>query len=148
MTGKQSDLIILLVEDNPGDVILIKEALHEGAIRHALHVTEDGEDALKFFKKKDIYAGMPRPDLILLDLNLPRKNGREVLAEIKSDPELLSIPVVVLTSSEEEEDIMHSYSLHANCYISKPVGFDQFAATMQSIGDFWFGLVKLPPRKA
>ncbi len=130
---------ILLVEDNPGDVELVREALTEAKVRNKLHVAVDGVKALEFLKNSD-----PCPDLILLDLNLPRKNGREVLQDIKSDPNLAVIPVVVLTSSKEEEDIIRSYRLHANCYISKPVDLEQFLNVVKSIENFWLAIVKLP----
>ncbi len=130
---------ILLVEDNPGDVELVREALREGKARNELHIATDGVEAIQFLKKAD-----PCPDLILLDLNLPRKNGREVLREIKTDPKLRIIPVVILTSSREEEDILRTYNLHANCYITKPVDFEQFLKVVRSIEDFWLAIVKLP----
>ncbi|MEW5744941.1 MAG: response regulator [Nitrospirota bacterium] len=135
---------ILLIEDNPGDVDLVREALSEAKVRNELHVATDGEEAMKFLRREGHYADAPVPDLILLDLNLPVKNGREVLAEIKSDPELGIIPVVVLTTSKEETDIIKSYRLHANCYITKPVDFEQFLNVVKSIEDFWFTIVKLP----
>jgi CheY-like chemotaxis protein len=136
---------VLLVEDNPGDVRLTREALREGKIRNNLHVARDGVEALAFLRRQGEHAGAPRPDLILLDLNLPRKDGREVLTEIKDDASLRQIPVVVLTSSQAEEDIIRAYDLHANCYISKPVDLDQFISVVRSIEDFWFTVVKLPP---
>jgi two-component system, chemotaxis family, response regulator Rcp1 len=136
---------ILLVEDNPGDVRLTKEALKEGKVRNNLHVVDDGVKALAFLRRDDPYVDAVRPDLVLLDLNLPRKSGREVLEEIKKDPSLRHIPVVVLTSSEAEQDIVRAYDLHANCYISKPVDLDQFITVVKSIEDFWFSIVKLPP---
>lgn len=136
---------VLLVEDNPGDVRLTREALREGKIRNNLHVARDGVEALAFLRRQGEHAGAPRPDLILLDLNLPRKDGREVLTEIKDDATLRQIPVVVLTSSQAEEDIIRAYDLHANCYISKPVDLDQFISVVRSIEDFWFTVVKLPP---
>ena len=136
---------ILLVEDNPGDVRLTREALREGKIRNNLHVARDGVEALAFLRREGGHADAPRPDVILLDLNLPRKSGREVLSEVKQDPALRQIPVVVLTSSEAEEDIVRAYDLHANCYISKPVDLDQFITVVKSIEDFWFTVVKLPP---
>jgi CheY-like chemotaxis protein len=136
---------VLLVEDNPGDVRLTREALREGKIRNNLHVARDGVEALAFLRRQGGHAGAPRPDLILLDLNLPRKDGREVLTEIKDDATLRQIPVVVLTSSQAEEDIIRAYDLHANCYISKPVDLDQFINVVRSIEDFWFTVVKLPP---
>lgn len=139
---------ILLVEDNPGDVMLIEEVLGDSKIRNTLHVVSDGEQAMEFVRRQGEHARAPRPDLILLDLNLPRKSGREVLREIKSDPDLKSIPVVVLTSSKSEEDVIKSYELHANAYISKPSDFQQFVKVMHAIEDFWFLIVKLPPQRA
>ena len=136
---------VLLVEDNPGDVRLTREALREGKIRNNLHVARDGVEALAFLRREGEHAGAPRPDVILLDLNLPRKDGREVLMEVKSDASLRQIPVVILTSSQAEEDICRAYDLHANCYISKPVDLDQFIKVVKSIEDFWFTVVKLPP---
>ena len=136
---------ILLVEDNPGDVRLTREALREGKVRNNLAVASDGVEAIAYLRKEGEHAGAVRPDLILLDLNLPRKDGREVLAEIKADPSLRNIPVVVLTSSQAEQDIVRAYDLHANCYITKPVDLDQFIRVVQSIEDFWFTIVKLPP---
>jgi two-component system, chemotaxis family, response regulator Rcp1 len=138
---------ILLVEDNPGDVVLVREALSDGKVCNNLHVAVDGVQAMEFLRREGGFAEAPRPDLILLDLNLPRKNGREVLAEIKSDPGLQAIPVVVLTTSKEEEDILRSYQLHANSYITKPVSFGQFLKVMRSIEDFWFEIVRLPGKK-
>jgi CheY-like chemotaxis protein len=135
---------ILLVEDNPGDVELVREALGEGKISNELHVAADGVEAMKYLKREGLHAGVACPDLVLLDLNLPRKNGREVLQEIKSDPDLKFIPVVVLTSSKAEEDILKSYDLHANCYVTKPVDLDQFLKVVRSIEDFWLSVVKLP----
>jgi chemotaxis family two-component system response regulator Rcp1 len=136
---------ILLVEDNPGDVRLTVEALKDAKVHNNLHVAEDGVEAMAFLRREGKYAGVPRPDLILLDLNLPKKDGREVLAEIKEDPDLRRIPVVILTVSRAEEDILRSYDLHANCYITKPVNLDQFLKVVKSIEDFWFTIVKLPP---
>jgi two-component system, chemotaxis family, response regulator Rcp1 len=138
---------ILLVEDNPGDRALAVEALKESKIANNLHLAEDGEIAMKILKKEGEYSKMPTPDIILLDLNLPKKDGREVLAEIKGDEKLKSIPVVVLTTSQAEEDIVKSYNLHANCYISKPLDFNQFVNVVKSIKDFWLAIVKLPPKK-
>jgi chemotaxis family two-component system response regulator Rcp1 len=135
---------ILLVEDNPGDVRLTREVLREGKVRNNLHVVSDGVEAMAFVYRHGAYAKAPRPDLILLDLNLPKKNGREVLAELKSDLLLLSIPVVVLTTSDDEEDVLRAYEFHANCYITKPVDFDQFVRVVRSIEDFWFTVVRLP----
>jgi chemotaxis family two-component system response regulator Rcp1 len=138
---------ILLVEDNLGDVRLTREALNDRQVIN-LHVVRDGAQALAFLCRDGKYASAPRPDLILLDLNLPRKNGSEVLAEIKRDPNLKRIPVVILTASQVERDILDSYDLHANCYISKPEDPDQFIAAVQSIGKFWLTIVKLPSRGA
>lgn len=135
---------ILLVEDNPGDVRLTQEALREAKVRNNLHVVQDGEAALNFLYRKDGFSNAPRPDIILLDLNLPKKNGQEVLAEIKADPCLRRIPVVILTTSKAEEDILKSYDLHANCYVTKPVDFEQFIRVIQSIQEFWLTVVKLP----
>jgi two-component system response regulator len=136
---------ILLVEDNPGDVRLTREALKDGKIVNNLHVAEDGVDALAFLRREGKYHNAVRPELILLDLNLPKKDGREVLAEIKADKELKRIPVVVLTSSAAEQDIVKSYNLHANCYVTKPVDLDQFINVVKSIEHFWLTVVKLPP---
>ena len=135
---------ILLVEDNAADVRLTEEALREGKVRNNLHVARDGMEALEFLKRQGKHAKATRPDLILLDLNLPRRDGREVLAEIKDDPELKRIPVVVLTTSSAEADILKSYKLHANCYITKPVDLEQFIAVVKSIDDFWLSIVRLP----
>lgn len=137
---------ILLVEDNPGDARLTQEALHEGKIRNNLHHARDGVEALAFLKREGEFAKAPTPDLVLLDLNLPRKDGREVLAEMKQDPRLRTIPVVVLTTSEAENDIVRSYELHANCYITKPVGLEQFIAIVREIESFWLAVVTLPSR--
>ncbi len=139
---------ILLVEDNPGDVRLTQEALKEGKVLNRLSVVKDGVEAIFFLKKKEKYKDAPRPDLILLDLNLPKKNGREVLGEIKRDPEFMRIPVVILTISKDEQDILKSYDLHANCYIIKPVDLNQFINVVKSIEDFWLTIVKLPPNSA
>ena len=136
---------ILLVEDNPGDVRLTQEALKEGKVRNKLHVVEDGVEALAFLCQEGEYADVPRPDLILLDLNLPKKNGREVLAEIKEHPNLRRIPVVILTVSQAEEDVLRTYDLHANCYVTKPVDLEQFIKVVASIEDFWLTIVRLPP---
>lgn len=134
----------LLVEDNPGDVRLTKEALRECQVPNNLSVVQDGMEAVAFLRHEGKYADVPRPDVILLDLNLPKKDGREVLAVVKEDPELKRIPVVVLTSSEAENDILRSYDLHANCYVAKPVDLDQFIRVIQSIKHFWLNIVKLP----
>ena len=135
---------ILLVEDNPGDVRLTQEVLNDGKVRNNMSVVKDGVDAISFLQQTGEYAGVPRPDIILLDLNLPKKDGREVLADIKADPDLKNIPVVVLTTSSAEQDIFKSYDLHANCYITKPVDLDQFIRVIRSIEDFWLTIVKLP----
>lgn len=143
--GEKDKLVeILLVEDNPGDVRLTVEAFKEEKLRNNVSVVEDGVKALAFLRRESKYASAPRPDLILLDLNLPEKDGREVLAEIKADEYLKHIPVVVLTTSEAEEDIIKTYNLHANCYITKPVDLEQFIKVVKSIEDFWFTIVKLP----
>ncbi len=135
---------ILLVEDSPADVDLTREALEDAKVRNTLHVVSDGVAALEFLRREGDYADAPRPDLILLDLNLPKKDGREVLADIKADPSLRRIPVVVLTTSEAEQDIVRSYDLHANCYVTKPVDLEQFIAVIKSIESFWLVIVKLP----
>jgi CheY-like chemotaxis protein len=145
--GEPKIVDILLVEDNPGDVRLTKEALKETKIHNMLHVVADGVEAIDFLRKTGGYSDVPVPDLIMLDLNLPRKDGREVLAEIKGDGELRRIPVVVLTTSSAEEDILKAYDLHANCFITKPVDFIQFTMVIKSIEDFWFTIVKLPTEK-
>ena len=136
---------ILLVEDNPGDVRLMVEAFKDGKVLNNLNVAADGVAALAFLRREGRYANAPRPDLILLDLNLPKKDGREVLAEIKAAPNLRRIPIVVLTTSQAEQDILKSYDLNANCYIAKPVDLDRFFAIIKSIEDFWLTIVKLPP---
>lgn len=134
------------MEDNPGDVELTLEALREAKVNSRLSSVEDGLEALAFLRRQGRYADAPRPDVIFLDLNLPRKDGRETLAEIKQDPELCDIPVLVLTTSDAERDILASYKLHANCYITKPVGLEQFLTIVRSIEDFWFTIVSLPRR--
>jgi chemotaxis family two-component system response regulator Rcp1 len=135
---------ILMVEDSRADVLMTREAFEEARLANTLHVVEDGVQAMQFLRQEAEFASSPRPDLILLDLNLPRKNGREVLAEIKTDPELRTIPVIVLTTSQAEQDILGAYNLHANCYIVKPVGFENFVTAIQSVESFWFSLVTLP----
>jgi two-component system, chemotaxis family, response regulator Rcp1 len=135
---------ILLVEDSAADVRLTIEALRDAKVRNNLHVASDGVEALAFLRQEGKHASAVRPDLVLLDLNLPKKGGREVLEEIKNDPTLRRIPVVIITTSEAEEDIVRSYDLHANCYISKPVDLDQFITVVRSIEDFWLTIVKLP----
>ncbi|MDO8770343.1 MAG: response regulator [Burkholderiaceae bacterium] len=137
---------ILMVEDNPGDVRLTREALKDAKVSNTLRVVEDGAAALDFLYQRGDYADASRPDLILLDLNLPKKNGREVLEEIKQDARLKTIPVVILTTSQAEEDVVRAYSLHANCYITKPVDFAQFTKIVRTIEDFWLSIVTLPPR--
>ena len=136
---------ILLVEDNPADVRLTREALQEAKVLNALHVVEDGVEALEFLHKRGRYVGSPSPDLILLDLNLPKKDGREVLAEIKQHEKWKAIPVVVLTTSRAEEDIVRSYHLHANAYVAKPVDLKQFLEAIRIIEEFWLAVVTLPP---
>jgi len=135
---------ILLVEDNPGDARLTEEALRESRLYNNLHRVCDGVEALQFVRRQGPFADKPRPDIILLDLNMPKKDGREVLGEIKADPDLKSIPVVVLTTSEAERDVLKSYELHANCYITKPVDLDKFMEIVRRIEDFWLAIVKLP----
>ena len=136
---------ILLIEDNAADVRLTVEALREGKVRNNLHVASDGVEALEFLRRSGHFAASPRPDMILLDLNLPRKDGRELLAEIKADPDLRRIPIVVLTTSQAESDILQSYDLHANCYITKPVDIYAFFTVVRSIDSFWLAVVRLPP---
>ena len=138
---------ILLVEDSPSDTDLTVEALAAAKIRNRLSIVEDGVQAMEFLRRQGSYAQAPRPDLILLDLNLPRKDGRQVLEEVRSDGNLTSIPVVVLTASQAEKDILKAYALHANCYITKPVDFQQFLEVVKAIEDFWLTVVKLPPEK-
>ena len=135
---------ILLVEDSPGDVTLTIEALRDAKVANNLHVARDGEEAMRFLRQEGGFADKPRPDLILLDLNMPRKDGREVLADLKLDPELKRIPVVVLTTSQSEDDVAAVYNLSANCYVAKPVDLDQFLGVVRAIDDFWLSLVKLP----
>ncbi len=135
---------ILLVEDNPGDVRLVQEAMRAAKMRNRMSVVEDGVDAMAFLRREGRFADAPRPDLILLDLNLPRKDGREVLAEVKADPQLRRIPVVVLTTSQADEDVLRAYDLHANCYVTKPVRFEQFMQVVQAIDNFWVNVVTLP----
>jgi len=135
---------ILLVEDNPGDADLAREALEDSKFNNNLQVVDDGEKAMAFLHREGVYGDAPRPDLILLDLNLPKKDGRQVLAEIKADPELMRIPVVILTTSRAEEDVLKSYNLHANCYITKPIDLNQFLHVVRSIENFWLSIVVLP----
>ena len=138
-------IVILLVEDSPGDVRLTKEAFKDAKVLNEMHVVADGVEAMRFLKREGEYADRLRPDLVLLDLNLPRKDGREVLAEIKADPELSHIPVVVLTTSQAEQDVAVSYKLHASCYVIKPVDLDKFMSVVRSVESFWLTVVKLPP---
>jgi two-component system, chemotaxis family, response regulator Rcp1 len=137
---------ILLVEDNPGDVELTREALATAKISNRLHVVEDGADATDFLFRRGKFADAPEPDIILLDLNLPTKDGRQVLSEIKTDPNLAKIPIVVLTTSQADEDILRAYQLHANCYITKPIDFNQFLRIVAAIEEFWLSVVKLPKK--
>ena len=139
-------IVILLVEDNPGDVRLTREALKDGKVANQLYDVKDGVEAMAFLRGEGTFADAPRPDLVLLDLNMPRKDGREVLEEMKKDPALRRIPVVILTTSRAEEDIIRSYDLHANCYVTKPVDLEQFMTIVRSIEDFWLTIVKLPPK--
>jgi two-component system, chemotaxis family, response regulator Rcp1 len=144
-SGKGANTIeVLLVEDSPGDVRLTREAFKDAKVLISLSVASDGVEAMAFLKREGAHAEAPRPDLILLDLNLPKKDGREVLEEIKQNPELMSIPVVILTTSASEEDVLRSYRLHANCYITKPVGLEGFLKVVNSIDNFWLSVVKLP----
>lgn len=138
-------IVVLLVEDNAGDVRLTREALKEGKVRNSLMVAGDGVEAMAMLRREGPHGDAARPDLVLLDLNIPRMDGREVLAEIKKDPALRRIPVVVLTTSKAEEDILRTYDLHANCYITKPVDFEKFVSVVRSIDDFWLTVVRLPP---
>ena len=137
---------VLLVEDNPADARLMREALRGAKVESQISVVTDGAQALEFLKQQGKYENAPRPDMIILDLNLPKKDGREVLAEIKKDPDLMLIPVAVLTTSQAHQDIIKAYKLHANCYITKPMELDQFARVVQSFEDFWLKSVTLPPR--
>ena len=135
---------ILLVEDSPGDVRLTREVLRDARIANELHIVGDGEEAMRFLRRQGAFDGVPRPDLILLDLNLPRKDDREVLAELKEDPELHLIPVIVLTTSAAEQDVLRSYDLNAACYITKPIDLDEFISVVRSIESFWLSIVRLP----
>jgi two-component system, chemotaxis family, response regulator Rcp1 len=147
MKNQIKPIDILLVEDSPGDVRLTKEALKDAKVLNNLYVTRDGVEAIEFLRRKGLYKDAVRPDIILLDLNLPKKNGQEVLAEIKNDEDLKQIPVVILTVSKAEEDILKSYKLHANCFIAKPVAFNDFMEVVKSIEDFWLTIVKLPKKE-
>ena len=144
MENNSYSIEILLVEDNPGDARLTIEAMREAKVRNRMHVVEDGVEAMEFLRRQGRFGDAPRPDLILLDLNLPRKDGREVLAEVKTDPDLKRIPVVVLTTSRAEEDVLRAYDLHANCYVTKPVDFEQFMRVVREIDEFWVKVVTLP----
>jgi CheY-like chemotaxis protein len=135
---------ILLVEDDPGDTLITREALEQSKLANNLHCVVNGEEAMAFVRRQGPYADAPRPDLVLLDLNLPRRDGREVLADIKTDPDLRRIPVVVLTTSQAEEDVLRSYDLHANAYVTKPVDFDRFVEVVHQIDEFYFAVVRLP----
>jgi len=147
MKNLETKLIdILVVEDNSGDARLIREVMNENKIYSTFYLAKDGVEALEFLHRRGKFRKAPKPDLIILDLNLPRKDGREVLAEIKNDERLKHIPIVIMTISQAEEDIMKSYNLHANCYISKPIDLTQFIKVVKSIEDFWFSIVKLPPK--
>jgi chemotaxis family two-component system response regulator Rcp1 len=145
--NSQQQIEILLVEDNPGDIRLTREALKEGKINNNINVVMDGEQAVDYLKGKDNYAGRITPDLILLDLNLPKLSGKEVLEIIKNDNTLKHIPVIILTTSKAEEDILQSYQHYANCYITKPVDFDQFSQVVKKLEDFWFSIVKIPHKQ-
>jgi CheY-like chemotaxis protein len=144
--GEGTPIEVLLVEDDPGDVLMTQEAFEDHKVRNRLTVVSDGAEALSYLRREDQFADAPRPDLILLDLNLPKRDGREVLEEIKKDEDLGRIPVVVLTTSAADEDILRSYQLHANAYVTKPVDFDQFIAVIRQIDEFFVSVVKLPPR--
>ena len=145
MTDGRSPIDILLVEDNPGDERLTREALKEGKVYSNLHWVKDGVEAMEFLRRQGKYSSVPRPDIILLDLNLPKKDGREVLQDIKNDNDLKRIPVVVLTTSKAEEDVLRTYNLHANCYVTKPVDLEKFIVVVKSIDVFWLTVVTLPP---
>jgi len=145
MEGENRPVEILLVEDNPGDERLTREALKEGKVYSNLHWVKDGVEAMEFLRRQGKHAAARRPDIILLDLNLPKKDGREVLQDIKSDPELKRIPVVVLTTSKAEEDVLRTYNLHANCYVTKPVDLEKFIVVVKSIDVFWLTVATLPP---
>jgi CheY-like chemotaxis protein len=144
MTERLHTIEVLLVEDDPGDVLLTKEAFADNKVKNNLNIVSDGEEAIAYLRRQEPYAEASRPDLVLLDLNLPRKDGREVLKDIKADPELRSIPVIVLTTSEADDDILRSYDLHANAYVTKPVDFDAFIRIVRQIDDFFVSVVKLP----
>ena len=145
MSTENRTMQVLLVEDNPGDIRLTREAFNEGKLKTNLSVAQDGVEAMAFLRREGKYADAPRPDIIILDLNLPRKDGREVLSELKQDPKLRRIPVVVFTSSKAEQDILRAYDLYANCYITKPVDLEQYLFLVNNVEDFWLMVVKLPP---
>lgn len=145
-TGHVQPIEVLLVEDDPGDALITREAFAEGKVVNNLHHVTNGVDALKFLRREEPFVDVPRPDMVLLDLNLPRMDGREVLAEIKAHEDTMRIPVIVLTTSEAEEDVLRSYNLHANAYVSKPVDFDRFTSVVRHIDEFFISVVKLPPR--
>jgi two-component system, chemotaxis family, response regulator Rcp1 len=142
----QQQIEILVVDDNPGDLRLAKEALHKSVLKINVNVAADGVEAMSFMRRSGMYSQAPRPSLVLLDLNMPKKDGRQLLAEMKVDPELASIPVIVFTSSASEEDILNSYSLHANAYITKPLALEQFTSVIRRIEEFWLSTAQLPPR--
>jgi chemotaxis family two-component system response regulator Rcp1 len=146
MPSPGEDLNILLVEDNPGDVRLTEEAFREARIANRVWVARDGEEAIDFLRQRGSHSDSPRPDLVLLDLNLPKKDGRDVLEEVKSDPQLHRIPVIVLTTSSADRDVLLSYDLHANCYIKKPIEYEEFIAAIRGIENFWLKIVRLPPQ--
>lgn len=146
-TSLERPVAILMVEDNPTDVLIAREGFSGAKMLNTLHMADDGIEAIEFLNKRGRYAGAPRPDLIVLDLNMPRKNGQEVLAEIKADDNLKNIPVVILTTSKSEDDISKAYAFHANCYISKPVDFDEFTEVVKTIQDFWLSVVTLPAER-
>lgn len=146
MTPVMTEFEILLVEDNPADVLLTQEAFSEGKIRHRLWCVPDGEEAIQFLRRRGSYSDAPRPDVVLLDLNLPKKDGREILAEIKEDPTLREIPVIILTTSQAEQDVFKAYKLHANCYLTKPIDVDEFIDKIRSIEEFWLSIVRLPAK--
>ncbi|HWT83277.1 MAG TPA: response regulator [Candidatus Methylomirabilis sp.] len=147
MNGHGTPVEILLVEDNPGDTLLTREAFKECKLQNAMHHVDDGVEAMAFLRREGPYADRPRPDLILLDLNLPRMDGREVLAEIKRDEQLKHIPVIILTTSDDERDVLKAYNLHANCFITKPISLERFLGVVRSIEEFWLTIVRLPRKK-
>ncbi len=146
MRGRDGPIEVLLAEDNPADVRLTEEGLKEGKLHHVLHVVRDGVEAMEYLRRQGRHSAARRPDIVLLDLNMPRKDGREVLAEIKQDASLRTIPVVVMTSSDADQDVLRAYELHANCYITKPVDLDKFISIVRAIENFWLTVVELPPQ--